>query len=65
MIYFGFIARNRPYLICDRENNYFILGYENECLCYSKYSQINFSDMKPTLAFILYRADENNKLIEI
>lgn len=30
----------------------------------AKYSQINFADMKPTLALILYRVDENNKLIE-
>lgn len=64
MIYFGFIARNRPYLICDREKQLFYTWDMKMNVYVAKYSQINFSDMKPTLAFILYRVDENNKLIE-
>ncbi|MER1962513.1 hypothetical protein KC821_15670, partial [Proteus vulgaris] len=64
MIYFGFIARNRPYLICDREKQLFYTWDMKMNVYVAKYSQINFSDMKPTLAVILYRVDENNKLIE-
>ena len=64
MIYFGFIARNRPYLICDREKQLFYTWDMKMNVYVAKYSQINFADMKPTLALILYRVDENNKLIE-
>lgn len=64
MIYFGFIARNRPYLICDREKQLFYTWDMKMNVYVAKYSQINFSDIKPTLALILYRVDENQKLIE-
>ncbi|EST57295.1 hypothetical protein K151_2929 [Proteus hauseri ZMd44] len=64
MIYFGFIARNRPYLICDREKQLFYTWDMKMNVYVAKYSQINFADIKPTLAFILYRVDENQKLIE-
>lgn len=64
MIYLGFIARNRPYLICDREKQLFYTWDMKMNVYVAKYSQINFADIKPTLALILYRVDENKKLIE-
>ncbi|MBG6032754.1 hypothetical protein I5E97_17105 [Proteus hauseri] len=64
MIYFGFIARNRPYLICDREKQLFYTWDMKMNVYVAKYSQISFADIKPTLALILYRVDENQKLIE-
>ncbi|HHZ8502984.1 TPA: hypothetical protein ACWL6U_000418 [Morganella morganii] len=61
--YWGFIIRNRPPLICDREKQLFYTWDMKMNVYVARYSQIEFADIRPALALFLYRVDDEGTLV--
>ncbi|WP_283126852.1 hypothetical protein [Providencia stuartii] len=60
---FTFLVRNRPPLICDRKRQLFYTWDMKMNVYVAKYSQIEFADIRPSLALFLYRIDAQGNLI--
>lgn len=60
---FAFLVRNRPPLICDRKRQLFYTWDMKMNVYVAKYSQIEFADIRPSLALFLYRIDAQGNLI--